>query len=104
MHFFQRQGDILQSGQMGEEIEGLEHGANGSPVSHQFLLPIDDFTIVQKKGATIRCLQARNDAQKRRLAAAGRTNQGEGVHLIEVEIDILQHDLATEGLGQIWSL
>ena len=70
-------------------------------MGHQFLFPVDDFAIIQEEGSTIRYFQARNDAQQRRFTAAGRTNQGEGVNLIQVEIDILQDDLSTERLGQI---
>ena len=86
---------------MREQVEGLEDGTNRSPVGHQFLFPVDDFVIIQEEGATIRRFQTCNDAQKRRLTAAGRPNQGEGVNLIQVEIDILQDDLATERFGQI---
>ena len=33
MHFFQRQGDVLQGGQMREKIEGLEDRSHGAAMS-----------------------------------------------------------------------
>src|ERR1700723_3204108 len=86
---------------MREEIKGLKNGADRPPVFHQFPFPVNDFAIVQVKRATVWFFQACDDAEKRRLAAPRRTNQGQRVHLVKVEINILQNDLTTEGFAQV---
>src|SRR6202035_5132049 len=101
MHFLQRQRDVLKRCQMREEIKGLKNGADRPPVFHQFPFPENDLTIVQVKRATVWLFQACDDAEKRRLAAARRTNQGKRVNLVQIEINILQDDLTTEGFAQV---
>ncbi len=98
--FPQREGDVLKDVQMGEEGVALENGVDVALVGRHVL----DVLAEEDDIALIGALKARDQAQRRGLAAAGGTQQRQKLVVIDIEIDIVQHDLPVEGFGHIFQL
>lgn len=98
--FFERQRDVLQSGQVGKKIEGLKHGTDRAAVAQKSSLAEYDGLAVDFDVAGIGKLQPGDDSKKGGFAAAGGADEDECVDFFEVERDGVQHEVAAEGFGK----
>ena len=80
---------------MGEEGVALEYGVAAPLVGRE----ARDVVAVYADDAGVRVLEARDDPQEGRLAAAGGTEEGEELALLDLEGDALQRFEGAEGLG-----
>ena len=75
---FQRHGDVFERGHVGDEVEGLEHDADIAAAKGGQLVLVHsaEFAAGDRNAAPVGALQSGNDHQKRRLARAGGTENG----------------------------
>jgi hypothetical protein len=59
---------------------------------------------VDSEGAGLRGFQSADEAQKRRLAAAGGTEQGKNVGEIEIRRDIVDHGVIAVAFGELMEM
>src|SRR5215471_8034099 len=78
VHFFERQRNVLQSGQMRKEVVSLEDRADRSPMLHQFLLAINDLLLIKKYSPFVGLFKTCDDAQEGGFASSGRSDQRKG--------------------------
>ena len=65
---------------------------------------VDDVLAVDQHAAGGRVLQPGDDAQQRRLAAAGRADEDDELAVLHLEVDALQHLDRAEGLASRFSM
>ena len=98
--FPQGEGHILKDVQVGEESVALKDGVHVALVGRHVVDPIAHEDHI----ALIRCLKAADDAQRCGLAAAGGAEKRQKLIVVDVQIDVVQHDLAIKGLGDVFQL
>ena len=103
-----RQGHVLQGGVLGKEVEGLEHQPEVKPLAAHLAVPlgggvggVEEWLPVHQDSALIRPLQKVEAAQQGGLAAARRADDGQGLALLQLEADILQHPGGPEVLFDV---
>ena len=90
VHFFQRKRDVLESAEVGEEVEGLEEESVGASVGEERGLGEIDRLARDFESAGVGRFEAAEDAEKRGLAAAGGADEGKGANIVRhVESDVL---------------
>ena len=96
----QGEGHVLKHVQMGEQGIALEHGVHVALVGGHIVdvLPHEDNVPL------IGALKPADEPQGGCLAAAGGTQQGEKLIVIDVQTDVVQHYLAVKGLGDVFQL
>lgn len=99
--FFQGQGDVLQGSEMGEKVEGLKDGADGTPVAEQAWFVEFDRAVVDTHAPCIGVFEAGDNAEESGFAAAGGADEDEGVDLFEAQGDVVQHEVAIETFAEI---
>ena len=85
-------GDILLDRHVRKQGVGLEHQVDGSMVRRNR----QKVTIINHHRSGVRVLESGKHPQQRRLAAAGRTQQGEELVLMDFQTDGIQCDHVTE--------
>ena len=95
--FPQGEGHVFKHVQMREQGVALEYGVDVALMGRQAVdvLPHKDNV------AAVRGLKTADDAQQRRLAAARRAQQGDKLVVIDVEVDVVEHDLAVKGFCDV---
>jgi hypothetical protein len=88
----ERQRDVLERGQPGQEVEVLEHVAD-RPASHP--CPIrarhgGDVDPVDQHLAAARLLEAAGDRQQRALAGAARAHDGDELAAVDRQVDVAE--------------
>lgn len=100
MNFFEGERDITQRREMREKIVSLKDGADRAPVGTERCfrelkpLPVDF------DGARCGTLQPGKDAQERGFSPTGRANEGQGMNLVEVEVDVAEDNMLSVTFGQ----
>ena len=91
--------DVLQDGQVGEEVEGLEDHAEAAADGDGVDRRVRDDLAVDQHVAVVDLLQQVDAAQERRLARAGRADERDGAVLLHREVDAPQHRHVAVRLG-----
>ena len=79
-------GDVLLGGHVGEQRVALEHGVERPTVGRK----LGDVAALVDDGSAVGHLQSGDQAQQRRLAAAGRSEQGEELASLDLQIHPLE--------------
>ena len=101
VRLLQGQGDVLEGGEVGEQIESLEDRAHAAPVAEQRLLLENEGYTVQFDAAAVGILQTGHNAQQGGFAAAGGTNEDKGAQFRQVQFNAFKHAAAGEFLGEV---
>ena len=99
VHLHEREGDVLQRGEMRKQIVGLEHGADAPAMRDERLVVLEvDLLAVENHpaAADVGKIEPRQDAQQRGFAAARRADQHQPLHLGQIDRDVLQHAMRAE--------
>ena len=92
---------VFQDGHVVEQIERLEdHTDVGAVFRGVDALSSDVFAVVENVAACW-CFQQIHAAQQRRFARAGRADDGDHVALFDIEVNVAQDLVRTEGLAQM---
>ena len=96
LHLAQRVGEVLERGQVGVEREALE--------DHRHVAPLDrharEIVPVHHERAGVRPLEARDDAQRRRLSRRARAEQHEELAVVDLQVHAAQRVHRAIALGQ----
>ena len=92
----QRELDVLSDRPMREQRQRLEYHAGRPLVGRQIV----DALAAQQDVAAARRLHAGQHAQHRRLATAGRADDGEELTLVEIQVYVVHRSQGAKGLGQ----
>ena len=89
----QRQGDIIHSRELRQQIEALEHKAEQAVADLRQLVfvGLGDILARQQVFAARRYVKAADEIHERRLAGAGRAHDGEIVALLDLQVDVFQN-------------
>ncbi len=99
---FKGQGDVFEGREMGEEVVGLKNEPGLEAVLPEGgFVPERKAGAVQGNGAGVRRLQTAEETEQGGFAAAGRSDQDEGMDVGEVEMDIPEHGTTLERFGEI---
>ena len=105
------QGDIFQRRVLGKQVEGLEHHAEVEPLFADLALPlgggvarVKEDLVPDQDPPPVGGLQKVQAAQQRRLSAAGGADDGQGLALLQLEADVLQHPGVAEMLLNVLDL
>ena len=101
MHLLQREEEILQRGEVGEEVVGLEDDAELAAVGAEggFAGEVDGLSI-EGDGARIRLHEAGDDAEERGFPPAARADEGEGAQRTEIGGDAIEDGAGGVGFGE----
>ena len=101
VHGDERQEQIVERGQVREEIVGLKDGADRLAVPSQRLLVAGQRAAVEGHAAGHRHVEPGEDPQERRLAAAGRAHEHERLNLAGGECEPVEHRGGVEPLREV---
>ena len=91
----QPEGDVVPDAEVGEERVALEDGVGRPFVRRQ----LRNVLVLDPDFAAGRPLEAGDHPQRRRLAAAARTQQGEELPLRQLQVDVVDRGKLVEALG-----
>ena len=96
----QRESDVLKNVEMGEQGVALENGVDVALIRRQlvYILAHEDDVALVGGG------EAADETERGGLAAAGRAKQREKFVVVDIKIDMIQHDLAVKGLCDVFQL
>ena len=110
-HAMRSDRDVVERGEMREQVEALEHKSDDAPLFRKLAFGCGlesarngnaaDRPAIDVDGAAARHLKMARAAQQRGLAGAGRANDYHGLAFGDVEVDIAQNRLRPEDLGQV---
>jgi hypothetical protein len=102
VHMNERECDVFDGSQVGKQIVGLEDepGSKAMPAQSVFIAERKDGAI-DLDGAGVGGLQTGEKPEQGGFAAAGRSDEDEGMDIPEFEVDLLEHGSAVEGFGEI---
>ncbi len=99
---FQREGDVVRGGEVGEEVVGLEDEAGVAAVfAEGGFVAEGQGDSVEFDRAGVGGFEAAEDAEQGGFSAAGRADEDEGADIGEVEADVLEHGPSAEVFGQV---
>src|SRR5580658_3722766 len=93
----QPEGNIVVYGEVGEQREVLKHQMHVAMGRRN----VRDVGAIEVDGAGGRHVEARDEAQRRRLAAAARTEQGQKLTLGDGKTDVVDRLKAVEGFREL---
>ena len=96
MRHLEAEGDVVAHRHVGEQRIGLEHHADLALMR----LQVGHVLAIDADRAARRGLEAGDHAQDRRLAAAGRAEQGQELASLDLEVGALHRGVGAEGLGE----
>ena len=79
----QAEGDVGAHVHVGEQAVGLEHHPHVALVRRH----VGDVAVVDEHSARVRAVESAEDPQRRRLAAAGRTEQRDQLAVLDLEVE-----------------
>ena len=94
----QAEGDVVADAQVREQRVVLEHGVDAAHVRRQ----ARDVAPVEEDAAGVRLLEAGEDAQQRRLAAAAGAEQGVELAALDLQARVVDGREAAEALGDVF--
>ena len=96
----QRESDVLKNVEMREQGVALENGVYIALIRRQlvYILAHEDDVALVGGG------EAADETERSGLAAAGRAKQREKFVVVDIKIDMIQHDLAVKGLCDVFQL
>ena len=97
---FERERDVLECGEVGEEVEGLEHDAEGSSVGEEGGFVCGKGMTVEVEGSAVWALEARDDAQERGFSAAGGADEDQAADGADLGVDAVEDVRAAEVFGE----
>ncbi|CAN4014488.1 ABC transporter permease, partial [Dysosmobacter welbionis] len=102
------QGDVLQRRVLGEQIEGLKHQPEVEPLLPHLALPlgggisgVKNQITRHRDGTLLRLLQEIQAPQQGGFAGAGGADDGQGLALLQIKADVLQHPGGAEMLFNV---
>ena len=102
------QGDVLQRRVLGEQIEGLKHQPEMEPLLPHLALPlgggiggVKNQIARHRDGTLLRLLQEIQAPQQGGFAGAGGADDGQGLALLQIKADVLQHPGGAEMLFNV---
>ena len=105
------QGDVLEGGVLGKEVEGLEDQPEVKPLFPHVGLPlgggvagVEEGLPVDQDAALVRGLQEVEAPQEGGLAGARGADDGQGLALLQGKADVLQHMGGAEVLFNVLDL
>ena len=93
----QAEGDVLEHIEVGEQGVALEHGVDGPLVGRDRIDP----HAVKKNIPGGGLLKTADNSKRGRLAAPTGTQQREELLVIDIQVDVVQHDLAVKSHGTV---
>jgi len=96
---FEGKGEVLEGGEMREEIERLEEKAVFSAVAEEVGIGGGERFFVDEDFAGVRGFEAAEDAEERGFSAAGRADEAEDLGF-GIEVEILEGAVFAEGFGE----
>jgi hypothetical protein len=91
--------DVLEHGQVREQVERLEHQAKPAPDAHRVHRGVGDDLAVQEHVAVVDLVEQVDAAQQRRLARPGRSDQRDRLVLGDGEVDAAEDRRVAVGLS-----
>jgi hypothetical protein len=102
VHVKKGQGDVVEGGEVREEVVRLEHEPDAAAVVSEFLLVSEgDGNVVEFDGSVAGGVEAGEQAEQGGFAAAGRADEHEGADVRKLEIDAVEHGEGAEDLGKL---
>ena len=103
LHLGGGQQDVIQHGQVREQLVALEHHADALAQLGQVLAAVGDRFIAQPDAAALGGFQTIQTAQQGALAAAGRADHHDDLAGLDGKADVVQHRGLTISLDQMFN-
>ena len=97
--FFEGEHDVIERGEMGEEVVGLEDGADLAAVFAEGFLVARERGAIDGDGAGVWAFKAGEDAEEGGFPAAAGADEDEGVDRREIEGDVVEDAMGAEAFG-----